>query len=330
MHARLIGRLRHRISDVRHRPQAPRTALAPSCLAARGAAAPRRALRVISLPSPPAQLHHAADPTELTSAVERAVATLRHLCDLEPQIDASATEIAAAAPPPPPPPHGAAPPAHRHTPLERIVSERSATLASESSQAAPGADAPASPLSASSSSSAAAPPRTAPLRPSRLKVSLPTAPSAEGAATAGEEEDDDEEDEHEARRLGRRNGGSDADGEDSPACGRAGGAGASGGAARSAGSCDQPHRRHTLGHVPRRSASRADATSARDADADADADAVAPTPTPSAKLAAGGLLQALCAQCRPATTRCVARLTPSAQPSHLSRHWLGYCGGASG
>ena len=71
-------------------------------------------------------------------------------------------------------------------------------------------------------------------------------------------------------------------------------------------------------------------TTGSDVDADADADAVAPTPTPSAKLAAGGLLQALCAQCRPATTRCVARLTPSAQPSHLSRHWLGYCGGASG
>ena len=57
MYARLIGRLRHRISD----------------------------------------LHHAPDPAALSRAVERAVGTLHHLCDLEAEIAPSADDLAAAA-----------------------------------------------------------------------------------------------------------------------------------------------------------------------------------------------------------------------------------------
>ena len=99
LYARLIGRLRHRISD----------------------------------------LHHAPDPAALSRAVERAFGTLHHLCDLEAEITPSADDLAAAAAaaaspaaaaaaadsgPPPPPrasPPRASPP--RPSPLRAVLSD---------------------------------------------------------------------------------------------------------------------------------------------------------------------------------------------------------------
>jgi hypothetical protein len=102
MYARLIGRLRHRISD----------------------------------------LHHAPDPAALSRAVERAVGTLHHLCDLEAEITPSADDLAAAA--------AAASPA---------AAAASSAAAAAAAAAAAGSGPPP-------------PPRASPPRPSPLRVAL--------------------------------------------------------------------------------------------------------------------------------------------------------------